>query len=167
MKCHSITFPGAVLERGFWLYAWHVSGSGKAVVYVGRTGDNSSPHAASPFTRLGQHLDVRPKASANMLHRHLTRIGINPIEATYRLVTVGPIYPEVPGKNMSEHVKVRDVVNRMEQELADHMRAKGYEVVSKHARSSHALLPRFREALDLAEAELAQFPPASIRASTG
>ena len=159
MKCHSITFTGAVLERGFWLYAWHVSGSGKDFVYVGRTGDNSSPHAASPFNRLGQHLDVRPAAPANMLHRHLVKHGIDPIQATYRLVTVGPIYPEVPGKNMSEHVKVRDDVNRMEQELADHMRAKGYEVVSNHSPSEHPLLPRYREAIEIAETELAKFPP--------
>jgi hypothetical protein len=165
MKSHSITFTGAVLERGFWLYAWHVSGSGRSIVYVGRTGDNSSPNAASPFNRLGQHLDVRPKASANMLHRHLVRSGIDPIAATYQLVTVGPIYPEVPGKDMRAHVKIRDIVNRMEQELAEHLRRKGYEVVSRHPPSARPLLPRFREALALAEAELAKFPPARPRRS--
>jgi hypothetical protein len=161
MKSHSITFTGAVLERGFWLYAWHVSGNGKAIVYAGRTGDNSSPNASSPFARLGQHLDVRPKASANMLHRHLVKHGIDPIIATYQLVTVGPIYPEVPGKDMREHVKYRDVVNRMEQELADHLRAKGYQVVSNHPRSTHPLVPRYEEAIRLAEKELVKFPPPS------
>ncbi|MGA8005125.1 MAG: hypothetical protein WCA17_03415, partial [Burkholderiales bacterium] len=78
MKAHQLSFGGAVLERGFWLYVWRVTNGTKRFLYVGRTGDSSSQFAASPFARIGQHLDLRPKASANMLHRHIRSRGLDP-----------------------------------------------------------------------------------------
>ena len=57
-----VRFEGALLERGFWLYVWRVRQESREVLYVGRTGDSSSRFAASPFSRLSQHLDIRPKA---------------------------------------------------------------------------------------------------------
>ncbi len=52
---HRIALTGDVLRRGFWLYVWEVvPKDGAAVLYVGMTGDSSSPNAQSPFTRLGQ-----------------------------------------------------------------------------------------------------------------
>ena len=54
---HCLTLPGPMLRRGFWLYVWQVEDSeGGEWLYVGRTGDNSSPHASAPYTRMGQHL---------------------------------------------------------------------------------------------------------------
>jgi hypothetical protein len=55
-----LSIPGALLERGFWLYVWEVlTEDGNTVLYVGRTGDSSSAHAQSPFNRLSQHLGNR------------------------------------------------------------------------------------------------------------
>ncbi len=46
---YSMTFDGALLERGFWLYVWRIIEGTRTVLYVGRTGDSSSPNASSPF----------------------------------------------------------------------------------------------------------------------
>lgn len=143
MKAHSLTFSGALIERGFWLYVWHVQCGRKAIVYVGRTGDSSSCNAASPFNRLGQHLDVRKSASANMLLRHMRAKGMDPTVATYRLACVGPIYNEVV--EWREHQVLRNRVAALEAALGRHMKdghdrlgspGRGYDVVglthSKH-----------------------------------
>lgn len=136
MKCHALTFTGKLIERGFWLYVWHVTCAGKAIVYVGRTGDSSSRFAASPFNRLGQHLDVRESASANMLLRHMRSKGMEPTAATYRMVAVGPVFPEQDSLDL--HRRHRNVVAPMEAALARHMRSLGYDVVG-NTNSKHPL----------------------------
>src|SRR3546814_20432131 len=89
MKVHRISFEGGLLERGFWLYAWLLKCGADQAVYVGRTGDSSSQFAASPFSRLGQHLDVRPSATANMLLRHVQTLGWAPLTCQYEIVEFG------------------------------------------------------------------------------
>ena len=43
-----------MLARGFWLYVWEVTdSSGKKWLYVGRTGDSSSPNAQDRHSRVG------------------------------------------------------------------------------------------------------------------
>jgi hypothetical protein len=70
------TFQGAILERGFWLYVWEVTTpEGKQVYYVGRTGDNSSTNAQSPYNRLGQHLGFAE--NTNALRKYLVRAGLD------------------------------------------------------------------------------------------
>ena len=65
-------FDGAILKRGFWLYLVEVvSSGGRRAVYVGRTGDTSSPYAASLFARLTGHLNDRKSAKANSLLKRL------------------------------------------------------------------------------------------------
>jgi len=59
MDAYSIKFDGRLLDRGFWLYVIDIHGPADRHLYVGRTGDSSSPNAASPFSRIGQHLDPR------------------------------------------------------------------------------------------------------------
>jgi hypothetical protein len=62
---HQLSLPGAMLARGFWLYVWEVTTtSGEKWLYVGRTGDSSSPNAQSPFARLSQHLSQNPRGNA-------------------------------------------------------------------------------------------------------
>lgn len=57
-----VAFDGAFLRRGFWLYVWEVvAPDGAEYLYVGRTGDSSSPYAQSPFVRMGQHLGFRAR----------------------------------------------------------------------------------------------------------
>lgn len=136
MKVHRISFDGGLLERGFWLYAWLLqSGSDKAV-YVGRTGDSSSRFAASPFSRLGQHLDVRPSATANMLLRQVHKLGWDPLNCRYELVAFGPIYPEQP--DLTAHRSKRDIIAPLETELAMLFKADGFNVVGSHGKQRPA-----------------------------
>jgi hypothetical protein len=58
MKAYAMSFDGALLGRGFWLYVWRITDDSRSALYVGRTGDSSSPHASSPFKR------IRPWGSA-------------------------------------------------------------------------------------------------------
>ncbi len=51
---YSLTMPGAMLERGFWLYVWRIASPIGELLYVGRTGDSASPNASPPFMRMGQ-----------------------------------------------------------------------------------------------------------------
>lgn len=132
MKVHRIAFDGALLERGFWLYAWMVRCGGKRIVYVGRTGDSSSNFAASPFSRLSAHLDVRPSASANMLLRQVRKKGWEPAACSYELVAFGPIFPEQA--DLTAHRSVRDVIAPLERELAELFKAEGYEVPGSHGK---------------------------------
>lgn len=47
----------------------------------GRTGDNSSPNAQSPFNRMGQHLGFAKNSSA--LRTHLGKHGYEPEDCRY------------------------------------------------------------------------------------
>jgi hypothetical protein len=56
-KDHIIRLDGSVLERGYWLFVWEIiTSDGELLLYVGRTGDSSSPDAQSPFVRMGRHV---------------------------------------------------------------------------------------------------------------
>src|SRR6516164_1924021 len=130
MRIHRISFDGELLERGFWLYAWMLKSGSRKAVYVGRTGDSSSRYAASPFARLGQHLDIRPSATANMLLRQVRNLGWDPIKCKYELVAFGPIFPEQP--TLRQHRLKRDVISPLETELAELFRCKGFDVIGTH-----------------------------------
>jgi hypothetical protein len=136
MKVHRISFGGGLLERGFWLYAWMLKCGSKTAIYVGRTGDSSSQFAASPFARLGQHLDVRPSATANMLLRQVRKLGWDPLKCQYELVALGPIFPEQA--DLVQHRSKRDIIAPLETELAELFRSKGFTVVGHHGKRSVA-----------------------------
>lgn len=113
---HTLTLPGPMLQRGFWLYVWRVSTPGGEMLYVGRTGDSSSPHATAPYTRMGQHLGFA-KAS-NSLRRLLLQNGVEPKACeAFDLVSFGPIFPEVSteagadhNERMKHHKPIRDTL---------------------------------------------------------
>lgn len=130
VEIHTLTFPGAVAEQGFWLYVWRIKtpqAPNGELLYVGRTGDESSPNASSAIKRIGQHLD--PKHSANMIYRHLTRRGIEPAScAEFKMVAYGPIFPEE--KIMRKHKEPRDKVAALEKELAETLENAGYDVMN-------------------------------------
>lgn len=90
---HVLTLPGPMLRRGFWLYVWRVETSTGDLHYVGRTGDNSSPHASAPYTRMGQHLGS--VATQNALRKHLEKRGVPLESCTFHLISHGPLYNEV------------------------------------------------------------------------
>jgi hypothetical protein len=88
IKSYQMSFQGEVLERGFWLYIWEVVHGNNRYFYVGRTGDSSSAHAASPFYRNGQHLDFRENAKGNSLAKRLNEVGINPRTCNFRMLAL-------------------------------------------------------------------------------
>lgn len=133
---HILTLPAAMLRRGFWLYVWRVETTKGEMLYVGRTGDNSSPHATAPFTRMGQHLGYAP--NQNALRRHLKAEGIEAEECgTFHLISHGPLFEEVRRKDgddraalMELHIPVRNIVGAFEKVLAEELKAAGYRVLN-------------------------------------
>ena len=131
-----LTMPGPMLVRGFWLYIWRVEAPEGEVLYVGRTGDNSSPNAAAPYTRMGQHLGK--SKSQNALRVHLEKRGIDPQSCTsFHLVSYGPIFPEVEREEgtsrkelMALHTPFRNIVGSLEKALADALKDAGYCVLN-------------------------------------
>jgi hypothetical protein len=127
-ELYEITFSGAMLVRGFWLYVWEiVAEDGKTFLYVGMTGDSSSPNAQSPFGRLSQHLGSNKHSNA--LRRRLGEEKIKPESCqSFSLVANGPILPEVG--NMNEHRPLRATVAALEKALADALKEAGYAVLN-------------------------------------
>ena len=126
-KTHSLSLPVAMLRRGLWLYVWRVDTSKGQMLYVGRTGDSSSRHAAPPYARMGQHLG-HVKAS-NALRTHLERAGIPPEQCRkFELIAHGPLFPEQ--RDMDAHRKVRDIVAALEKKLAETLEDAGYRVLN-------------------------------------
>lgn len=125
---HIIALEGDVLQRGFWLYVWEViAPDGEELLYVGRTGDSSSPKAQSPFNRMGQHLGFL--STSSMLRNHLSMRGVCPEQCTFRLIAHGPILEEADG--MEAHKERRDLIAALEKKLAEALAAAGYEVMNE------------------------------------
>ncbi len=131
-----ITLPAAVLRRGFWLYVWRVETHKGEFLYVGRTGDNSSPYATAPFTRMGQHLGF--SANQNALRKHLKIRDLDAEDCdNFQLISHGPLFGEVKGETgvdrsalMALHVPIRNLVGALEKMLAEELKAAGYEVLN-------------------------------------
>jgi hypothetical protein len=124
---HSLTFSGKLLQRGFWLYVWEITTPQQELLYyVGRTGDNSSSNAQSPFNRMGQHLGFNDKS--NVLRCRLQKRGIEPELCSFRLFAHGPIIKEAAA--FEEHRVQRDIVAAFEKALASALCAAGYNVIN-------------------------------------
>ena len=121
LQSYSMRFDGHLLNRGFWLYVWEIKGPLSHHVYVGRTGDSSSPHASSPFKRIGQHLDPRPNAKGNALGKQLKHAGVKHEECSFEMVAIGPIWPEQA--DFEAHRPDRDQMAALEHAVADELRA--------------------------------------------
>jgi hypothetical protein len=130
MRSAEIKFDGAILERGFWLYLIVIGAPSGRVLYIGRTGDSSSANAASPFSRIGQHLDFRENAKGNALARNLRTAGIEPSSSSFRLIAVGPLFPEQ--SSFEKHKQPRDCLAALERDLASELRRRGHTVVGIH-----------------------------------
>lgn len=133
---HRLTLPGPMLQRGFWLYVWRVQTPMGEWLYVGRTGDSSSPHATAPYTRMGQHLGF--SKAQNSLRRLLTEAGVKPESCgQFDLISYGPIFPEIGmtkeqlrHEQMVLHTPVRDQMAALEKKLRDALVAAGYQVLN-------------------------------------
>jgi len=125
---HTLTLPAAMLKRGFWLYVWRVEGPEGIYLYVGRTGDSSSPNAKPPYQRMGQHLGHQK--NQNALRKYLERRGIKPERChTFHLVAHGPLFPQAV--DMNSHKRPRNIVAALEKALAVALIEAGYEVMNK------------------------------------
>ncbi|MBS7662637.1 hypothetical protein I0D00_11905 [Pseudomonas lalucatii] len=150
MESYETSFTGKILKRGFWLYVWRISSGEKTVWYVGRTGDSSSANAASPFGRLSQHLDLRPSAKANMLATNLRNSDMIPDECEYNLLTLGPLFPEQ--SDFEDHKPYRDIVGKLEAELAYTLSQRGLLVLGTHPKRGDFDKTLFTEVLSKANA---------------
>ena len=95
-------------------------------LYVGRTGDSSSPNAASPFNRISGHLDLRPNAKSNALAKQLSRADVNPSDCTFEMVAIGPVFPEQ--SSFESHKPFRDSMAALEAAMANVLSDRGYTV---------------------------------------
>jgi hypothetical protein len=125
-----MSFDGQLLARGFWLYVWKIRGPRSHCLYVGRTGDTSSPSASSPFRRIGQHLDLRPTAKGSTLAKRLKEAGFDCHECTFEMTAIGPVFPEQ--KSFEDHKPSRDLMAALERALADGLKGRGYCVLGIH-----------------------------------
>lgn len=120
--------PEAMLRRGFWVYVWRIETPKGEMLYVGRTGDSSSPNATPPYTRMGQHLGSN--TNQNALRRQLCNAGVEAEEcASFKLISHGPMFAEQ--QDMASHTKPRDLVAAIEKHLADTLKGAGYRVLNE------------------------------------
>jgi hypothetical protein len=131
MNSFELWFDGHLLERGFWLYLWEIEAHKRRLFYVGRTGDSSSAHAASPFSRTSRHFDFKANAKSNSITKLLREIGVNPSSCSYRMVAFGPLFSEQA--TFQHHVEYRDKLAGLEGELARSLKEKGYNVLGIHS----------------------------------
>ena len=125
----TVTLDGAMLRRGFWLYVWEITTpTGDKVLYVGRTGDSSSPNAQSLFNRMGQNLGTL--ATSSMVRNNLEKRGVDAVECNFCMVGRGPIFDEPATKTMDAHRPIRDQVAALERKLAEDLKAAGYDVMN-------------------------------------
>lgn len=127
---HEMTFDGDLLQRGFWLYVWEISPpEGRALYYVGRTGDSSSTNAQSPFNRMSQHLGF--SKNSNMLRRHLIQYGVEPEVCRFHLIALGPLEQESTAESRDEHDERRDMTAALEKALAEALLAAGCNLMNR------------------------------------
>lgn len=125
---HRLMLPGAMIERGFWLYVWRIASPIGELLYVGRTGDSSSINAAAPFARMCQHLGTNKHQ--NPVRRHLEGRLVSPETCTaFDLIAHGPIFEEA--QDWATHRERRDVVAALEKALADTLARSGYNVLNE------------------------------------
>lgn len=150
MPYETLSFSGNILRRGFWIYVWEITApSGSKHHYVGRTGDSAYIKAASPFVRIGRHLDSRANAKSNSLHKCLTKAGLDPNTCAFHLHAVGPLFPEQTTRG--DHDLHRDVLGCIEVELADRLRS---TILGNHQRPRAFNQALFDTTLSLVLAEL-------------
>lgn len=125
---HTISLPGVMLQRGFWLYVWRIQVRGEVLLYIGRTGDESSPKASAPYDRFGQHLGRNKMQNAR--RRNLAARGVDlPQVDHYEFIFYGPVHPEAA--DMAAHIPLRDALAAAEKKLADSLGAVGYTVLNR------------------------------------
>jgi hypothetical protein len=153
----TVSFSGAFLRRGFWLYIWEITTpNGTRMYYVGRTGDSSSQNAQSPFNRMSQHLGWNMKSNA--LRGRLEKKSVNPNDCEFRLVSYGPVLEEAKAGLLDVYRERRDIVASLEKDLAEAMRRAKYDVLN----NVHCRMPAQPELASQVRAAFATHFPALL-----
>jgi len=168
-KTIELILPGGMTKRGFWLYVWKVETEVGELHYVGRTGDNSSPYAASVYRRMGQHLGDADNTNAllNHLRKKFKDRDIWDFES-FRMISHGPIFPEVERHvdfkhgeaphyqdAFERHRPFRDRMASLEAHLAVTLDKGGYTVLNTFSRYA---APRPEDWMPVREAFAKHFP---------
>lgn len=92
---------------------------------------------------------MRSTATANMLLRHIRRLGLDPEMCDYELLAFGPLFPEQTTLDL--HRERRDIIAPLERALVELFRMRGHTVVGKHGRAGTpdtALLMKVKRAFN-------------------
>lgn len=158
---HHVTFDGALLCRGFWLYVFNIINKTERFIYIGMTGDRSSGHAGSPFDRMSKHLGRNPRNNA--IRKKLEKMHINPEECSFEVMAIGPLFDEQkPASN--SHTLFCDQVEALERALAEHLKEQLYKVISHHRSFTHTPDPQvLKDVIKLAERHLSEIRQSPAR----
>lgn len=158
MDVYGFEFDGSLLRRGFWLYVWIIQPpDGKPLIYVGRTGDTSSPNAQSPFRRVGQHVDPNPKSKSNALTKRLRELKIEPDSCHFAFTAIGPIFQE--RKTMERHVRFRNRTAALERRVSEWFKGKGFHLIGSHPKLGKVDEELWGEIEDHLQKRFATWPP--------
>ena len=131
MKISRMSFDGTLLGRGYWIYAIIIYyKSNEMYLYIGRTGDNSSANAGSPFQRVMDHFNLRQSVPMNTIKDLIKKNEHEFSNIYFRLLAVGPLSPEQ--KDYESHKPIRNKMTALEKYVADYFVSKGYNVIGKH-----------------------------------
>lgn len=158
-------FDGSLLRKGFWIYVWEIRSAVGVHLYVGRTGDSSSPHAQSPFNRISHHLNIKENAKANSLYRQL-KDKADCLNCSFEMVAIGPVFNEQD--DWDRHKVVRDKMAALEGAIANELKNRGYSVLGNHPPAKNVdetLCDRVWEAIGSKFPLVAGKPPRVIPAS--
>ena len=137
MQCHKAKFDGNLLKRGFWIYIYVIEQNGEEILYIGRTGDSSSPNAASPFLRLTSHLNRKTTAKGAAMLNQLTKYGFDVEQCSFELYAFGPLYPEQ--QLFEQHKPYRDIMAALERDVALELKNRGYQVIGTHSSRAESI----------------------------
>jgi hypothetical protein len=133
---YRLALDGAILARGFWIYVWKIQCGSELAIYVGRTGDSSSPNASSLFRRAGQHLDLKGDAKGNSLKRAIDRLGWKADSCLYEQIALGPFFEEQ--STMEAHIPYRDRIAAIEYAVSKAVKDEKFLLIGNHG-SSHSV----------------------------
>jgi hypothetical protein len=130
---YALTLAPALLEEGFWLYVIKIkTKENQEYLYVGRTGDTSSPNSAAPIKRLSQHLGSNK--NNNSLQRHIDVKQMSDLE----FIAHGPVFPaekhleeESREIKMARHKEPLGNISALECKLAQELKNAGYNVLNE------------------------------------
>lgn len=122
----TLSFDGAMLTRGFWLYVWEITNKdGRVVHYLGKTGVKHTRMIPSAYTVASFQLGH--SANNNALRRHLESVGLDPGQCSFRFHAYGPVFDTSSKKTHGEQY---DIMAGLETGLSDALLKAGYDLLN-------------------------------------